>query len=292
MSAMSVVREAFGGFRKAKLAAFGSVLTIALSLLLLGLFTVISANTSRVLDALREKVEMEAFLDEPAAPQRIEEIRKAILAVPGVDSVRFVSKEEAARVFKEEFGEDIKSVLDFNPLPPSFKITLAAPSRTSAAAAAIQKGVGAVKGVADVVYRKEILEFLERQAQTLYNVGLGLGILIGFTAIFLVFNTIRLSIYASRLARAGAAPIPAAEATWWSVRGPFILEGIIQGVLGGGIAALVLYYLATAGMGMFSAELAGFFRVDAQYYWGVAGAGFVLGLMGSAISVRRFLKAG
>src|SRR5262249_33078166 len=124
MSIRYIVREGLSAFRRAKLAAAGSVMTVTLSLLLLGMFYVISANTSRVIDRIRSKMELEAFLQEPATDRQIADLRKQILALDGVDSVRLITKEEAARIFKEEFGEDVRGVLDFNPLPPSLKIYL------------------------------------------------------------------------------------------------------------------------------------------------------------------------
>src|SRR5260221_4451976 len=134
MNLMLAVREGFSGLRRAKLAAIGSVMTIAVALLLLGIFYVVSANTSRLVRSIREKVEMEAFLNEPVTKQRMDEIGKQIRVVEGVDSVQFVSKEDAAKIFREEFGEDISKVLDFNPLPPSFKIFLRDEYRTPAKA--------------------------------------------------------------------------------------------------------------------------------------------------------------
>src|SRR5258708_6561211 len=130
MSFSYAIREGLSGFQRAKLAAVGSILTITVSLLLLGIFYVVSLNTSRIIDAIRARVEMEAFLQEPIAAQRIGDLRRLLGMIDGVEKVTFVSKEEAARTFKQEFGEDVNGVLDFNPLPPSFKITLRQQART------------------------------------------------------------------------------------------------------------------------------------------------------------------
>src|SRR5205823_3228907 len=115
---------------------------------------------------------MEAFLQEPLNQQRIDDIGKEINSIMGVERVRFVSKEEAAKVFKEEFGEDVSTVLDFNPLPPSFKIFLNEHYRTSQNASLISQRVKAIKGIDDVIYRREMLEFIERQASVLDIIGL------------------------------------------------------------------------------------------------------------------------
>ncbi len=286
MSMLYAVREGFSGFRRAKLAAVGSIITIMLSLLLLGMFYVISTNASRVVERIRERVEMEAFLNEPLSKDRIGEIRQQLLAVSGIDHVQFVSKDDAAKIFREEFGEDIKDVLDFNPLPPSFKIFLKDEYRTSEKAAEIQKAVSAVRGVGNVIYRKEMLEFVERQSRTLYFIGLGLGILIGVSAIFLVSNTIRLTIYAKRKS---VQTMKLVGASLWFVRAPFLIEGLLQGLVGGIVAALAMYYATTVAAGFVSSELAEFIRVDPGFYVVLMCIGVFLGLFGSAISVRRFI---
>jgi cell division transport system permease protein len=284
MSILYVLKEGVSGFRRAKLAALGSVITIVISLLLLGLFYVISRNTSRIVESIREKVEMEAFLDEPVAKQRIGEIQEQVLAVEGVEKVQFISKEEAAKIFKQEFGEDIKDVLEFNPLPPSLKIFLKDEYRTTERADAIQKKISAVKGIETVVYRKEMLEFIEKQARTLYSVGLALGILIGISAIFLVSNTIRLTIYAKRKS---VQAMKLVGASWWFVRTPFLIEGILQGLIGGIIATGIIYYVLTFAAGLISADLAEFIRIEPSFYLFVVLLGAGLGLFGSALSVHK-----
>ena len=286
MSALYIVKEGLSGFRRAKLAALGSVLTISIALLLLGIFYVISTNTSRIMESIRERVEMEAFLQQPVSNQRVAEIEREIMNIQGVERVRFISKEEAARIFKEEFGEEINDVLEFNPLPPSFKIYLQADYRTTARAETISQAVKAVGGVDDVIYRKGMLEFIEKQARLLYYIGLGIGILIAISAIFLVSNTIRLTIYAKRKS---IQTMKLVGASRWFVRAPFLLEGVVQGLLGGGIASAVIYYATGAAVNYVSEDLAQFILVDARIYALIIAVGLVLGLFGSTVSVRRFI---
>lgn len=274
----SPFREAFSGFRRAKFATVGSIVTMMLALLLLGSFYIISTNTSRIVHSIRGKIEMEAFLTEPVTSDRVEEIRKHLLAIQGIASVQYISKDEAAKIFKEEFGEDINKVLDFNPLPPSFKISLKEESQTSVKAGDMEKSIKAVTGVDTVIYRREMLEFVEKQARTLYDIGLVLGILIGISAIFLVANTIRLTMYAKQTS-IGMTNLQ---------RAPFIIEGIFQGIIGGLLAIGLLYYTLTSAAGIVSPELADFLKVDQSMYGLIVLVGVLLGLFGSTISVMRF----
>lgn len=289
MRVLYVIRESLAGFRRAKLAATGSIITIAISLLFLGLFFLISTNTAKIVDAIRERVEMEAFLQEPMDEKRVSDIERQILNIRGVDHVRFISKEEAAAIFKQEFGEDVKGVLEFNPLPPSFKIFLQETHRTSTQADEISKSLRGIPGVDGVIYRREMLEFIEKQTKALNLAGLSLGVFIGISAIFLVSNTIRLTIHARRRS---VQTMKLVGASRWFVRAPFVIEGILQGVIGGGIAAGVIYFLLSFAAGIISADLAAFIRIDPLFHLMVVASGALLGLFGSAISVRRFIGEG
>jgi cell division transport system permease protein len=286
MSFTYAIREGLSGFQRAKLAAVGSILTIMVSLLLLGLFYVTSVNTNRILDSLRSKVEMEAFLDEPLSSARIGELRKSISAIEGVDHVYFVTKEEAAKIFKQEFGEDINSVLDFNPLPPSYKVFLKEDFRSPAKAEIIAKQIKTLQSVDNVIYRKDMLEFLENRSKTLSSLGLLFGGLIGLSSIFLVSNTIRLTIFAKRKSIQTMKLVGASRSF---VRAPFLIEGVLQGIVGGTIAAGILYYIISFVIAFISRELSDFIHIDLIFYLGVIIVGGILGLLGSTISVRKFI---
>jgi cell division transport system permease protein len=287
MSVLTIVKESLSGFNRAKFAAVSSIMTIMISLLFLGIFYVIADNTSRLVGKIREKVEMEAFLEEPATAARAAQVEKALLALDGVERVEFVSKDDAAKIFREEFGEDILSVLDANPLPASFKIFLKESYRTPEMAERLHEQVIAVPGVQADVFRRDMLQFIQKQSRTLYLAGLGLGLFIAISAIILVSNTIRLAIDAKVK---DVQTMKLVGASRWFIRAPFILEGLIQGVLGGMLAALVMYYLLTFVTGLISGELAEFLHAEFSFYGMVTLAGTCLGLLGSLISVRRFIS--
>jgi cell division transport system permease protein len=283
---MYALRESLSGFNRTKIATLGSITTIMISLMFLGFFYVIASNMSRLVGNIQEKVEMEAFLEDPLSPQSIGEIERQILAVEGVERVRFISKEEAAAIFKNEFGEDINAVLDYNPLPASFKIYVKKEYLTPEKVEEIHEKVMVIKGIESDVFRRDMLRFIEEKSKTLSMVGLGLGMLIAISAIFLVSNTIRMAIDAKRKT---VQTMKLVGASRWFIRAPFILEGIIQGILGGLLAALLMYYLLTFAAGTISADLAEFLRIDFSFYGLIVLNGFLLGLLGSLLSVRRFI---
>lgn len=287
MSLSYTLRESISGFRRAKLSSVISVITISISLILLGLFFIITLQTSKLIDSLRNKVEMEAFVTEPVSKKEIADLRKNIESMEGVNSVQFVSKEDAARIFKEEFGEDITAILDFNPLPPSFRVSLKPSYLTAERAAALYARLTSLSGIESVKYWRELLELLDRRTANVYNLTLGLGIVIGLSAIFLVSNTIRLAIHGKRRL---IHTMELVGATSSFIRLPFLMEGIIQGFFGGCIAALMFYLFIRFSSRLLSVEIADFFHMDPVFYLLLLGTGILLGLVGSIISVIRFIR--
>ena len=287
MSLSYLLAESVSGFKRTKLSSIVSIMTICIALLLLGVFVVVTTNAARFVDALRTKVELEAFLREPISPVELDSLRAAVRAIEGVASVTYVSKEDAAKIFKEEFGEDVLDVLTFNPLPPSLRINLAPGSITAAGTRAVNDRVTAMAGVDTVIYRRALVELIDRRAEQFNTVTLGLGLLIGLSAILLVSNTIRLAIYAKRkLIRT----MELVGATWSFIRLPFLLEGVLQGVLGGAVATVILYLVIDRLLPALSQEIAGYHQVRPGFYFLILAAGIALGLVGSVISVIRFIR--
>ncbi len=284
-----VIKEGFSGFKRAKLSMFASIFSICVSLLLLSFFAILLINANSVVESLREKVEMEAFLDEQLSDDQITEIKGMVEMLDGVREVHYVSKEEAARIFKEEFGEDIHKVLNFNPLPPSLKIFLKDGYKTAKGAENIYEQVKSIKGVDDVIYRKQLLEMLDQRAMLFLWITLGIGVFIALSSIILVANTIRLAIYAKRKI---IQTMKLIGATRSFVRTPFLLEGFLQGLIGGAIAAGIIYVVFNYLGHWMTIQLSDFVRVQHFYYALIIGFGCVLGLLGSMISIRRFISEG
>lgn len=286
MQLIYIFREGFSGFRRAKLSTFAAIMTICASLLLLGSFAILVLNANAVVESLREKVEMEAFLADYLSPVETSIVRDSIALIPGVREVKYVSKEDAAKIFKEEFGEDVHKVLDFNPLPASVKIFLKEGYRTAKGAEAVYEAAKKIRGVEDVIYRKSLMEMLDRRATTFLWIVFGMGIFITISSVFLVANTIRLAIYAKRKIIQTMKLIGATKSF---VRGPFILEGLVQGFVGGALAAVILFLVFEYFARWISVELADFVHVKPLYYGIVVVVGCILGFVGSAISIRRFI---
>lgn len=288
MSLSYTLKESFSGFTRTKLSTGISILTISVSLVLLGIFAVISINTTRLIEELKAKVVLEVFLQEPVSRAQISQLAARVRAIEGVDSLIVITKEQAAEIFRKEFGEDIRSVLEFNPLPPSFKVFLRPDHQTSAGVRKVEEQIVRLSGIDEVIYRKELVELLDRRTAAINNVTLGLGILISISAILFVSNTIRLAIYAKRKI---IKTMELVGATWTFIRLPFLIEGVIQGLVGGILAAAMLYGLLSFSARLLVHEFASYLVMPTSFYLLVIAAGAALGLIGAVISIIRFMRA-
>ncbi|MDZ7318114.1 MAG: ABC transporter permease [candidate division KSB1 bacterium] len=275
--------EGFKGLRRAKFSAFVSISTIFLALCLIGVFTILVLNVRHFVNQLKSKLELEVFVDNSLVEEQLAALQQQIAGLAGVDSVRYISKEQAAAIFKQEVGQDIFVILDDNPLPPSFQIKLQPTFQSSAQAMRLAATLRQLPGVDEVIYRHDLLVRLEQYSRLLLIIILGIGVLLAIGAIFLVYNTIKLII----LSRRSVIEImKLVGATQRFIRRPFMIEGMIQGLIGSSLAALLFYALATG----LKDEIAGLITVDRMLYPGLILGGIFLGLVGSLLALRKFLK--
>ncbi len=278
------IREGFNGLSRAALSSFVSVVTIALALSLLSLFLIVSSNISFLIGDIRSRVELEAYLDKSLSDKQNRKIGERISGIDGVASVQYVSKEEAARILKSVMGEqDIFDLVQQNPLPASYKIKLKEEYRTHEALSRIAPAIEAIEGVEEVNYQKELLKALDERIGMYQRISLYIGLATAVVAVFLISNTIKLSIFSKRdLIRT----MKLVGATNRFISAPFIVEGIVQGLLGGTLAsgmAFGIYHIAKEFV------LTGI-HLDLRIPVVLIVAGIILGWFGSLVSVRFFLK--
>ncbi|MCK9409604.1 MAG: permease-like cell division protein FtsX [Bacteriovoracaceae bacterium] len=286
MAIFYTVKEGFSGFKRARLSSVITIFTMTISLLLLGLFAIIYRNTNSIIQSFRDKVEMEVFIAAETDSTHIDSIKTALLNVPGIAGAKYISKTDAARIFKKEFGEDINSVLDFNPLPASFKLRLTAEYKNSDSAHTVHATLSGIEGVDDVVYRKTLLEILDRRVKIFIGASAAIGMTLLIAAIFLVSNTIRLTIYAKRKM---ITTMKLVGATRGFIRMPFLIEGMLHGLLGGLLSAGLIWSIVFLARKFVSAEMSEFFAVEILFYGVMVAVGMLLGLLGSGWSVKRFI---
>lgn len=275
--------EGFKGLRRAKFSAFVAISTIFLSLILIGVFIIFILNAQRLVNRIQSRMEMELFIDNSYTMERIEELKKSIFTITGIDSVRYVSKDEAVEIFKQQFGQDIFEILDENPLPSSFQVKLKPTFRSAVYAKKISEQLNQLEGVDEVYYRQDLLIILEKYIQLFVGVIFVIGLLLAAGSIFLVSNTIKLIIFS----RSTIIEImKLVGATRRFIRRPFLVEGIIQGFIGGSLAALFFYLI----LKIIKLEIPGLILINQKNYPLLIILGILFGLIGSLLALRKFLK--
>jgi cell division transport system permease protein len=284
------LREGLDGFRRAKLASFIALMTMTFALLLLGVLTVAAVNLAGLLDALKSRIEFEVFIDNALDQAGIAELQQQVRGVRGVAEAQYISKEEAAKIFKEAFaraggkdGTAFLDVLDANPLPASFRITLQKPFQNSAAAQRVAADIEKLHGVDEVVYRRDLAEALDRYVQWALLIGLGLGLLFCAGAFVLVINDVRLVIHAKRRLIEIMQLVGATRAF---VRRPLLMQGFLQGALGGLIASGGIYLAHRLLIFQLGAAL----RLPQFLFVGLIGAGILLGIAASFLGARKYIQ--
>lgn len=281
------VQEGFANLRRAKFAAFASTSAIAVALVLVGVFGIVGYEATVVSTMLREQAsQMEVFIEQDADEQVQEALHARIQTLPGVANTEFVSHEEAAKIFRREFGEEAGAFEDPTFLPASIKIEMtpshAAPDSMSQVASMIEDW----QGVDDVVLNRDLLTRVAENRQLINVIGIALGSIVVLTAIFLVANTIRLTIYARRLL---IRTMKLVGATDRFVRRPFLVEGVVQGLLGGTIASGMVWILYRYIFQQLDRATMPF-HVELTLFGGLVGVGILLGWLGSYFAARRFIR--
>ena len=270
---------------------------ITASFFIFSAFLLMSDNINTLLALWEKDVQIEAYLDDGIDAKGIDEARKAILAIDGVSNAVYIDKEEALERFKKSLGgmKDIVEDLEGNPLPRSFDISLDDEWKDYTAVEKIAGKIGNIGGVTDVVYGREWAERFSTTLAIVRLAGLLVATLLLLATIFIVSNTIRLTVYARK---EELEIMKLLGATDRFIRLPFLIEGILQGLVGAGTAVLVLYLayrflilkvLSPAGASLVlgSFQLA-FLSPTSIAYILLGGMG--LGLLGSFVSLGRFLK--
>ncbi len=271
----------------AKSAVISSTIVIALAVLLLGIYITISINSVRLMKMIRDKVEIDAYLVDSFKETESAKMINDIKTIGGIKAVRFISKEEAAKIFSEDFGKDILEVFDYNPLPASLKISLYDEYKSVDRIEKIKTDLKKYKEIDDVQYAKNNLEILERNSNSLVFLNLSLLIIITFSSIFLVGNTIKLMISAKKDTIELMKLIGASNET---IRTPFILEGFFQGFAGSVLAVIILQIFLNYFYSTYTNTDFTFSVINSTFVILLIVFGSLLGIFGSIFSLRRFLK--
>lgn len=279
---MRSLSEALLAFRRAPLLSVLGIVTIAFSLFAVGLFGLVAVNIKDTIAGVEERVEIRAFLADGTSAEATGAAIGDIGSFPEVARVAYVSQEDALKRARTELGE-FRDVFDAGFLPASIEVRLkpgfGSPERVKAVAARI----ATYQFIDDVRYGQEWVEKLARIRNIAGIAGIALGLAFAAVAVIIIATTIRMAV----LARSREISIMRlVGATDGFIRRPFLIEGFVKGILGGG-AALLLTWLASVLIDRYIVKAA-FFSLEMAVAGVLAGA--VIGLLGSGVSVGRHLR--
>ena len=298
------IREALKHFRRNWSTVFGAIVTIFLSLFIIGLFVLGSAMITNLVGNVEDRVTIQAFLSDEADQAAVDALQAKVQGWSNVESVRYKSKDEALQEYKETMSNrnaaDAVAALDGeNPVPASLVIKLDDPQQVEATA---DKLVGDPDFVAvcddpddvsaSVQYGRETVERLFSLTNYIRIGAIVLVALLTFVAFVFINNTIRLAISSRRREIAIERLVGASNGF---IRGPFVAEGVIEALLGSLLAIAVLHFGMQALIPRLenSLQFLSFTlptRIVLRTYAGLVLGGLILGTFGSIIAMRRYLK--
>jgi cell division transport system permease protein len=285
------IKEVYTSFKRNIWMTLASIFTVVLSLFILGFFSIVILNLNKMADTLESQVQISVYLKDDLSQEEIDETKENLSKIEGLQDIKFITREEAMENFKERLGDQqflLDALDDTNPLPDSFSLTVTSPQQVKT----IADTAAALDSVESASYSQDIINHLFNLTHLIRLIGIALIILLTGAAIFIISNTIRLTVFARRKE---IAIMKYVGATDWFIRWPFLLEGICLGFIGGGLATIFLYIIYNQ-VTQEIYEAMAFFPLIPQHPFidyislAILVAGIIIGALGSTISLKRFLK--
>jgi len=271
-------------------AALTSV-TLGFSLAIFFLFLFIFINLESAVNKWGDKTHIVVYIKDAALKEGVERLRDSVRFIPGVKTVEYVSKEKALEELKTELKghEEIIAGVDVNPLPASFDIRVSSAYTDDGAVAGVVKTLKAMSWASDVQYSREWVEKFAALLKFIEMAALAVGAFIAAATVFIISNTIRLTVYARRDEIEVMRLVGATDAY---IKIPFFIEGVIQGFIGGAFALGVL----TAGRYILLSRMPGYLDFalslpldPPELLAMLVASGMIMGAAASLISTARFL---
>ncbi len=295
------VRESVTNFRRNWVMSLGAVITIYLSLLLVGIFIATGFVVNNIVQSVEDKVTIQVFLKDGAATSDVNALQQWMLADPLVKGVDYTSKEEALKKFREDMKQspEIIDQLEGNPLPASLDVTLKDPRSVEEMVAQIKRSELFLK-VADrpddpedsLKYGQQIVNKLFAFTRVVRVIQVVFVVMLAVVSLIFINNTIRLAIYARRKEIGIMRLVGASN---WFIRTPFLLEGVLQALIGATLAIVSVVALQAAIMPRLKDTLS-FLAVSlsgtamAQIALVLVLGGMLIGAAGSWLAMSRYLK--
>lgn len=302
------ISDAFKSLNRNKTISIASAATVLTTLLVFGAFMLTALNVSMGLDTVQSKVEVKVYLNDNIDATQQQNVEDVLKNIEGVTGVTYVSKNEALTQFKKqtEGNEEILAGYndENNPLPASFTVKLSDPNVADAVVKAMTVtgdstsaeslatgGTQYLPGVESVGNDQDLINTIDSVSRTVRWVGIVLFIVLIGISLFLIMNTIKITVF-SRRREIGIMKF--VGATDWFIRWPFIIEGMVIGLAGAVFATVILYFAYKAVYELLVQNIYLMSFLSPSYVlttmsWEFIVSGIVIGTLGSIIALRKFL---
>ena len=223
-----LISEGLKNVWRHKMTTFTAVFSLFLALYFVGLLATAGENTKSILQYLRSKYKIEVFFKQNIDLKVAKEVSDLILEIKGVRSSTVISKDDAVRIFSDQFGEDILSILGYNPLPVSAVVNLKRNSEEVLDATPIVNKIKKMDGVEEVRYQGHLIKKIERTYARVMKIFPWVALVFISVAVLVIYNTVKLSIFSRKDLINSLKLI---GATRLFIQMPFIFEGLIDGII-------------------------------------------------------------
>ena len=285
------IKETYKSIRRNGFMSFASISTVAVSLLVLGMFLMIFLNTNNLAQYLESQVQVSVYMQDSATDKELAAVKEKLTKMPGVGKVTQVSKQQALERFKKRLGDQeqlLNSLGKDNPFPNSFEVQVDSPERIKV----LTPQLSQLPKVETAKFGQEVVEHLFQLTKILRFGGILLVVFLAMATLFIISNTIRLTVFARRKE---VIIMKYVGATDWFIRWPFLLEGMTLGFFGAVVAFILINSIYSGLLERIHATLAFLpllptspLLLYVDLFLLVAGTG--IGALGSYISLRKFLR--
>lgn len=285
---MFLLSEGVKNLWRHKLTAFTAIFSTFLTLSVAGSLMIVGQNTNKVIEYLRGKYKIEVFFNENVPDKQIATVVEAFNKINGVRSTTLISRSDAGKIFKSQFGENILDIVGYNPLPVSCVVNVVTFQNDKMNVMPIVERIKSFPEVDEVLYQGRLIYRIETYYQKFVQVMTALLILVLVITVLIISNTVRLTIFAKHeLIQA----LQLIGATRSFVKAPFVIEGVLHGLIGATLAAILLI----AGVEVGADLLYSVSKFKIQYspfvLFGILSSlSIVISFLGSSRAISRFLK--
>lgn len=285
---MFLFSEGLKNLWRHKLTAFSAIFSTFLTLSVTGSLIIATENTNKVIEYLRDKYKIEVFFKQNISDDRVVALAKEFNSIRGIRSTTVITKSDAEKIFKSQFGENILDMVGYNPLPASCVLNIVKNQPDAVKIRPIIDRLRTYPEVDEVNYQGRLINRIESYYQKFVKGMTGLLIFVLLISVLIISNTVRLTIFAKEELIKALQLIGATRAF---VKAPFVIEGVFHGLIGALLASILLIGGLSLGEDILQSVTGLKLQYDTLFLISVlCGTGILISFVGSSRAISKYLK--